>query len=401
MRISFPKRISVPATTSITSVSSLALASSLAVLLCFCVPCHATQVGNYNGDPAQTWDGLVNLGIQVRTFEQQNLLQVDQKLTRRYLQYIPPNLNLKRGKYPLVIALPGADLSAEVFREWDLADRLERLAVKEQFILVYANAHAASGTTTEQHPGEPFWANAGYWRACSGHQGKNEGFFNVDDVDYLRKLIAEVKREGLPIDAERIYLMGMSNGGEMAQRAAREMPSELAGVGAVMPVGGLPATEELLFCKKGDQKPISMMFIYSPKDTLLDWIYPKFGADYGKVMSDSMASWRNALGIDVKSKKVSVLPNTIKEGEGYTGSASAALASVNSTFTRFDYEPGRAGIKFAILQTDKAAGHAWPNLSPTTYEHAGEAKNGFKNQDINAEEVLWEFLKKQKRVASY
>lgn len=392
-------RISFSATSLITSVSSFASRLSLAMLLCFCMSSYANPVGNYNGDPAQTWDSFVKLGIQVRTFEQQNLLQADQKLTRRYLQYIPLNLNLKRGKYPLVIALHGADLNAEVFREWDFADRLERLAVKERFILIYANAYTASGTASEKHPGDPFWANSGYWRACTGHQGNNEGFFSVDDVDYLRKLIHEVKREGLPIDAERIYLMGSSNGGEMAQRAAREMPGELAGVGAVIPVGGLPAAEELLFCKKGDQKPISMMFIYSPKDTLLDWIYPKFGADYGKVMSDSMVSWRNALGIDVKSEKITKLPNTVKEGEGYTGSAEVALASMNSVFTRFDYKPGRAGVRFAVLQTDKAAGHAWPNSSPTTYEQASEAKNGFKNQDINAEEVLWAFLKKQKRVA--
>lgn len=379
--------------------SSVVSSTLKGFLFCLCLPGFAADVGKYNGDPAKTWDGLALAGIEVRTFEQDNLLNKDQKALRRYLQYVPKNINLKKGKYPLVIVLPGADLSAEVFREWDLGDRVERLAVKEHFIVVYANAYAASGTTTEQHPGEPFWANAGYWRACSGHKGQNEGFFTVDDSQYLRMLIAQVKKEGLPIDADRVYLMGMSNGGEMAQRAARELPDELAGVGAVMPVNGLPANEELLFCKKDEQKPISMMFIYSPKDTLLDWIYPTFGFDYGKVMHDSVASWRKSLGVDTKSEKVQKLPNRIIEGEGYTGQSPSALASINSSILRYDYDEGYKGVSFAVLEINPAGGHAWPNVTPTPFDVASEGHNGFKNRDINAEEVLWGFLKKKNRAA--
>lgn len=60
-------------------------------------------------------------------------------------------------------------------------------------------------------PDNPFFANGGYWRTCFGRPGSGPEFFTVDDVEYLRTLIAQITREGLPVDRDRIYLMGMSN----------------------------------------------------------------------------------------------------------------------------------------------------------------------------------------------
>lgn len=262
---------------------------------------HATEVGNYDGDPTKTWDGVAKAGVQVRTFTQPNLLDPGQTVLRRYLQYVPENLHRNR-EYPLVIMLPGASLSAEVSREWDWGDRAERLADKEKFLLVYANGHAPSDLT-DQNPGNPFFANGGYWRACFGKPGTGPEFFSVDDVDYLRTVIRNVQQEGLPVDKKRIYLMGMSNGGEMVQRAAREMPDVLAGVGAVMPVYSMPANVEWFNCGQRPQLPLDMMFIYSPKDTLLDRIFADAGFNYAQLMQDSFTAWREALNVPRTLKK--------------------------------------------------------------------------------------------------
>src|SRR5690606_39717634 len=102
------------------------------------------------------------------------------------------------------------------------------------------------------------------------------------------------KHEGLPVDMDRIYLMGMSNGGEMAQRAARSMAGELAGVGAVMPVNAMPGTVELFTCPVTGQKPVSMMFIYSPRDILLHSIYADLGFNYAEQMRETLNAWRTA-----------------------------------------------------------------------------------------------------------
>lgn len=63
----------------------------------------------------------------------------------------------------------------------------------------------------DDNPDNPFFANGGYWRTCFGRPGSGPEFFTVDDVEYLRTLIAQITREGLPVDRDRIYLMGMSN----------------------------------------------------------------------------------------------------------------------------------------------------------------------------------------------
>lgn len=364
----------------------------------------ATEIGGFTGSIYDTWDGLKKQGLEVRTFKQNNLLNSEEKFVRRYLQYIPRSIHRHqhhihdhKKEYPLVIMLPGAGLSAELGREWDWGNRVERLAEKEKFIVVYANAHEPGSDLAIQEPENPLYMNGGYWRTCFGKPGESAEFFKVDDVEYLRKVIKKVKSEGLPIDNKRIYLMGMSNGGEMAQRAAREMPDVLAGVGAVMPVNSMPANIEFFSCAKQEQKPLPMIFIYSPKDTLLDWIYTNAGFNYRDVMKDSVMQWRNALGIDATTEKVSFLPNRVVEGEGYAGSIPWAMESMNSRITRYDYKKTKAGADFAVLEINNSGGHAWPNSADTPFEVAEAPHNGFKNQDINAEVVLWDFLKKSKR----
>src|SRR5690606_37652972 len=107
------------------------LSLALPALMFFVLTAHAgTEIGRYTGDPRSTWEGLLALGLEVRTFEQTHLLNKSEKVTRRYLQYVPRDLQGQPGKWPLVIALHGANLNAEAFREWYLGDRLERLADK-------------------------------------------------------------------------------------------------------------------------------------------------------------------------------------------------------------------------------------------------------------------------------
>jgi polyhydroxybutyrate depolymerase len=384
-------------------LSRLMCRFGVGVLMGFCCTVNAaTDLGDFTGSPQDTWDGLRALGIEVRNFHQPNLLNPEEKILRRYLQYVPRSIHRHRHHnqaYPLVIMLPGAGLSAELGREWDWGNRVEQLADKEQFMVVYANSHAPAGDLETQNPGNPFYMNGGYWRTCFGKPGTGPEFFTVDDVAYLRKVIARVQAEGLPVDKNRIYLMGMSNGGEMVQRAAREMPELLAGAGVVMPVNSMPATVPFFTCTQRPQHPVSMMFIYSPKDTLLDTIYSSMGFDYGAVMKDSVSQWRDALTINAASEKVKLLPNKVNEGAGYTGNVPWALASLNSSITRYDYRKAPAGNDYAVLEINPAAGHAWPNSGDTDASVAEAPYNGFKNQDINAEEVLWRFLKKSRRIA--
>jgi len=78
-------------------------------------------------------------------------------------------------------------------------------------IVVHAEGIIVENSTVDMGGNEESW-NAGY---CCG----DAVAFEIDDVDYLRKVIAKTV-EAYPVDENRIYLTGWSNGCMMAQRMA-------------------------------------------------------------------------------------------------------------------------------------------------------------------------------------
>lgn len=362
------------------------------------VPAMAqAQLGDFKGSPYATWQGLYQQGLQVRTLLQPQKNDASQKVVRRYLQYIPEVIYQRQEQYPLVIVLPGANTSAEQLRFYDMDDRIERLADEEEFMLVYANAYDVNGLPAPNTSQDPFNANQGYWRACGGAPGNYPDFYNIDDTDYLRRVIAQLRNEALPVDLDRIYVWGLSNGGEMALQAARDLGSELAGVAAVMPVVNMPGNVAYGTCEASTQSPVSMMVVYSPDDTVIAPIFKQLGFDYSSLMANSMTAWAAALGLNPEDKATQLMPNIAHEGQGYTGTNVAALATVNSQIERTDFAP-KNGVAMAVLKTTPNAGHKWPSYNVTTLEAADNGPFGFNNNDIEAERVIWEFLKGHKRI---
>lgn len=68
------------------------------------------------------------------------------------------------------------------------------------------------------------------WQCVSGPACKSR----ADDMRYLDELHAEVQRI-VPVDADRVYATGLSNGAALSHRYACERPNRLA---AIAPVGG-------------------------------------------------------------------------------------------------------------------------------------------------------------------
>jgi polyhydroxybutyrate depolymerase len=117
--------------------------------------------------------------------------------------------------YPLVIVLHGSGASGETVR---YMSRLDSLADVRDFVVLYPDA-------TRNWLGLQSGWNAGQ---CCSPAVKNE----VDDIGFLRALIAEVSR-GLPVDRRRIYVAGFSDGARMAYRVGCEMSDEIAAIGVV------------------------------------------------------------------------------------------------------------------------------------------------------------------------
>ncbi len=83
---------------------------------------------------------------------------------------------------------------------------------------------------------------------------------NVDDVGYLRKLIADI-RAAYHVDDKRIFVVGHSNGGAMTYRMACEAADVLGGVSIL--AGDMPASPDAVCKPKG---PVTVLNVHGTAD---------------------------------------------------------------------------------------------------------------------------------------
>lgn len=111
---------------------------------------------------------------------------------------------------PLVIDLHGFNGTAQRQRA---ASGFEQLAIDEGFTVVWPQGHDSS------------W-NGGT-RCCGTALAQD-----LDDVGYIRALV-DVVSSNHPVDEDRIYVTGLSNGCAMAQRLAADASDLIAAVGCM------------------------------------------------------------------------------------------------------------------------------------------------------------------------
>lgn len=126
---------------------------------------------------------------------------------RCYITYIPEGVDTTSSA-PLIVELHG--WAASAFETRALTD-ITLLADEVGAIVVHAEGIIVDNTTLDMGGNEEAW-NAGY---CCG----DALAYEIDDVDYLRQVIAKTV-EAYPVDEQRIYVTGWSNGCMMAQRMA-------------------------------------------------------------------------------------------------------------------------------------------------------------------------------------
>jgi polyhydroxybutyrate depolymerase len=143
-------------------------------------------------------------------------------LDRTYRIHLPPST--KNGhEMPLVVVLHGGGgnglIAARQTHFSEYADR-------EHFVVAYPNG------TDQFRPLLNFFGAPGFltWNAgaCCGYAMKQ----GIDDVAFLRAVVADIQHK-YPIDLQRVYATGISNGGMMAYRLACEASDIFAAVGVV------------------------------------------------------------------------------------------------------------------------------------------------------------------------
>lgn len=176
------------------------------------------------------------------------------------------------GPRALMVLLHGGLGSAGAIQN---TTAMDQLAKRAGFYLAIPNGTSISRRQADRHT----W-NAG---TCCGPAQKK----NVDDVAFISALVRDIAARH-PIDMNRVYATGFSNGGMLAYRLACELPEVFA---AVMPVSGAALITD---CAQGSD--VAVFAIHGDADAnvayeggkgkFVETIYPSVATSIERVTRD-------------------------------------------------------------------------------------------------------------------
>lgn len=133
-----------------------------------------------------------------------------------------------------------------------------------------------------------------FWNAtdaCCNFQGSE-----VDDSGYLQGLIDEVKKQ-YAIDANRVYLIGHSNGGFMSHRMAYDHPDSIAAI-ASLAGASLPEMKGA-----SPKRPVNILQIHGTNDQTISYEGGSIGTSTYPSATETVELWAAYNGIGVENKK--------------------------------------------------------------------------------------------------
>jgi polyhydroxybutyrate depolymerase len=265
--------------------------------------------------------------IETGLFQKEMLFQDS---LRSFFVYIPESVQSLES-IPLLFTFHGYGSNAERIMSYsgynELADSLGFIAVYPQGTLLEGRTH---------------W-NVGGWTLESP----------VDDVAFVDSLINQLSNT-YPINQERIYANGMSNGGYMSFLLACQSDSRIA---AVASITGAMTPQTLEACSP--QKPVPVLQIHADTDQTVPYA------------GDPI--W--TIGIE------DILNYWIANNQADNTAEITALEDVDpndgSTVEKFVYNAPDTNAP-VVHYFVKNGGHDWPGA--------------WGNKDISASEITWEFL---------
>lgn len=323
-------------------------------------------------DPAFTTAKLTD-ELTLHTFQQSTTRCGT--LARRYLSFVPKRLG-RASSAPVLMVLHGSSANAESMQDYMTRGRFDELASRDGFVVVYGNA--APGTYTNPSPKVP---NTGVWRQGELDDG------DVDDVAYLLDVLDDLKARGIISGKNAVYLTGLSNGGGMVLKAAKQAPERFRGIAPVMAYDSAKPLPVPDLRGKGLNR---VCFIYSRND-------PGLPKDYANILGSYVQEWAAGLGVprsQIDNPKRTELPDRAREGDGYGGESRAARSTLDSRATEYDIVDPGSQTRLRTIVLDHG-GHFWPNPGGETAAWAIQ-RWGFRNQDFDASDLIWEFFSRDK-----
>ncbi len=230
--------------------------------------------------------------------------------------YVPRDYD-PATQYPLVVLLHGYGAGGGA---QNLYFGLSNQTTAQQFILLVPNG-------TRDSTGTSFWNSD---PRISGE--------TVDDVAYLRRLIAEAQAN-FRVDPQRVYLFGHSNGGFMSYRMACEAPDVIT---AIASLNGMPP-EDPSECTP--ELPVSVLQIHGTADdsVLYDGEATDDGSGYPSA-PEAILHFAEAAGCDVDAGTAG---DPLDLDDSLPGNETTVI----------EYERGCDGQLGAALWTIEGGGH--------------------------------------------
>jgi polyhydroxybutyrate depolymerase len=132
----------------------------------------------------------------------------------------------------------------------------------EDVLLAFSKEVGARGFLYAEPEGTLDKSGKRFWNAtdaCCNYDG-----LKVDDVGFLRALVEDVGRHH-PVDPKRVFLVGHSNGGFLALRAACEASDVFSGVVSLAGAAWLDRTR----CPAGP--PVSVLLVHGTADEVIGY----------------------------------------------------------------------------------------------------------------------------------
>ena len=228
-------------------------------------------------------------------------------------------------------------------------------AKKEGFIVVYPEGSSGFSGLLQ---GKLLTWNAGH---CCGYAMEED----VDDVGFINRLLDNLM-ERYPIDPQRIYLTGMSNGGMMTHRLGIELAEKIAAIAPV--VGGI---------FEGDIAPMSPGLSAIIINGMLDNSVPVEGGP----LAGRFPGASDGTPLEPSKMQASFWANA-------NGCRYAPEVEDNDIYHGWQYGcPKGIDVEFYLVKDN---GHAWPGGKK------GSPRADDPSQFFDATDIIWSFFKNKK-----
>ncbi len=278
-------------------------------------------------------------------------------IVRTFATYTPDSL---LAPAPVVLVLHGGSSSASAFWETEFAQSWKSLADSHGFLLVLPEGKLDSGDGAGHH-----------WNDCRAAADVDnvESVSSEDDVGFIGSVIDSLAGR-VSIDASRVYVTGVSNGGMMTYRLGMQLGGRFAAAAAV--VANLPDPSECAF----SAEPLPILIMNGTADPVMPYaggciLDP--ACDRGSVRSTArtVAFWVLANGASTPGVQTSI-PDTVP--------------SDGSTITVYEFDGGASGSDVVLYRVE-GGGHMAPGPGP--FPATG------KNRDIDAATEIWRFFEQR------